>query len=382
MRFVQGAADCALIIPTRDRVMRLLDTLSRLAATDGPEVEVIVIDNGSVDGTPQRLANDYPQVKVVSLTKNQGTAARNAGVQQAKSLIVVMLDDDSGPAPGTLETLIAALQDPSLGIAACHIRLPNGDWEEGGSRHVHIGCGAAMRRRIFLDLGGYPSEYETYVEEYDLAYRVLAADLRVDYLDEAIVWHEPAARASFDYMVEKLTANNAYLATRFYPWDEAMSFIAWTVYRYSVFAEKREAHTGFRRAMEILPEKILRGQAQPQFLPERALDQVLPHRNTARSFYDLRASGLTQIAFLRAGKEIPGLIRAAHTAGLKIKAIYEPDNGLFSQVGQLFNVPIHPLTEFPKNDTTRLVIGGTSPGFVRNTLELARLNNLPEPTIP
>ncbi|NLH48596.1 MAG: glycosyltransferase [Myxococcales bacterium] len=382
MRFVSGAADCALIIPTRDRALRLLDTLSRIAATDGPAVEIIVIDNASVDGTPQRLAADYPQVKVITQSKNHGTAGRNDGVRHAESPIIVLLDDDSGPAPGTLEKLIAALRDPSLGIAACPVRLPNGVWEEGGSRHVHIGCGAAMRRRIFLDLGGYPNEYETYVEEYDLAYRVLAADLRVEYLDGAAVWHEPAARASYDYMVEKLTANNAYLATRFYPWDEAVSFIAWTVYRYSVFAAKREAQTGFRRAMESLPEKILRGQAQPHPLPERALDFILPHRDTARAFYELHTAGTTQIAFLRAGKEIPGLIRAARNAGLKVEAIYEPDDGLFGGVDQLFNVPIRPFSEVTPQMNARLVIGGTSPGFIRNTLELAAKHRLPAPAVP
>lgn len=378
MKFVAGPAACALIIPTRDRARRLLDTLSRIAATPGPEVEVVVVDNGSIDGTSQRLAAAYPAVQLIQAAQNLGTAARNQGARRAKSAVIFMLDDDSGPAAGTIETCLAALADPSLGIAAVHVRLPHGKWEEGGDRHVHIGCGAAMRRNVFLELGGYPSEYETYVEEYDLAYRVLAADLQVSYLDGAEVWHEPAARTSFDYMVEKLTANNVYLAARFYPWETALRTTAWMLYRYSRFAHQRGADNGFRRATEALPDKLLRGQRHAQLLPDRVLELILPERAAVPTFLSLRGRGKRGVCFLRAGKQIPGLLAAARQAGMRINGIYESPDGLFRDAGHLFDVPIRPLSDLNPGDDEAVVIGGTSPGFVINTRELAEEINLGE----
>jgi GT2 family glycosyltransferase len=328
------------------------------------------------------VAAAYPAVRVLSMDKNLGMAARNDGARAARSPAVLMLDDDSGPEPGTLELLLTALNDPSVGIAAALVRLPGGQYEEGGGRHVHIGCGAAFRRDVLLGLGGYHPEYECYVDEYDLAYRALAADLRVAYVPDALIWHEPNARSTYDYMVEKLTANNAYLAAKFYPWDEALRFIAWTTYRYSVFARKRGALTGFRRALEEMPDKILRGQTHRQTLPDRALDLVLPQRETARTFLALRSHRAREIAFLRAGKEIPGLIRAAQGAGLTVHAIYESPDGLLLDAGHLFGVPVRPVSEFKTRSAQTLFVGGTSPGFILNTLQAAADLGLPTPQVP
>ncbi|MDP8224850.1 MAG: glycosyltransferase [Candidatus Lernaella stagnicola] len=382
MRFVRGRADCALVIPTRDRTERLLATLARLGATPGPDVEVVVVDNGSVDSTVARVRKAHPDIQVLEMGANRGMAARNEGATRAESTVVLMLDDDSAPSAGTLEKLLEALQDPSLGIAACEVTLPNGEYEEGGSRHVHIGCGAAMRRDVLLDLGGYHPEYQCYVDEYDLAYRVLAADLQVRYVDGAHVWHEPAQRKSLDYMIESLTSNNAYLATKFLPRDEALRFISWIVFRYGYLAAKRGAYAGFRRGLEALPRKVMRGDAHRSPLPERVLDLVLSHRDTAACFFELMGKGIHGIRILRAGKEIPGLIRAAQHAALEVDAIYEPPEGLFADVGQLFDIPVRPLAEFKPDADRPLVVGGTSPGFVRNTLALAKQHGLPAPLVP
>lgn len=382
MRFIDQAADCAVVIPTRDRAQSLLKTLTRLADTPGPDLEIVIVDNGSVDGTAGHVVKAFPKVRIIPLPTNRGATARNDGIRQAKSPIVLTLDDDSGPFPGTVEKLVTALEDPSLGIAACPVLMPDGRFEEGGSRYVPVGCGAAFRRDVLLSLGGFHPEYKVYVEEYDLAYRFLAADLAVRYIDDAPVWHEPAPRPSLDHMVEMLTANNAYLATKFFPRVDALRFISWMVYRYSQFAAKKNATAGFQRGMERLADKVIRGDADHTLLPERVLDQVLPHRNTAPTFINLIGRGVERVAFLRAGKELPGLLTAAQNAGLKIEAIFEPPDGLFAEHDRLFDVPVRPLSAAHDADDATLVIGGTSYGFVRNTLALAQRAGLPTPLVP
>jgi len=383
MRFVPGPADCALVLPTRNRFSRLLQTLERIAQTPGPAVEVVIADNGSQDQTPRRIKQAFPKIKVLELGENLGTSARNAGAGEAESPIIFMLDDDSGPAPGTVEKIIAILEDPSIGAVACPIQLPDQSYEEGGSRHVFVGCGAAFRRKVFLDLGGYPREYETYVEEYDLAYRILAYDLAVEYVSDCVVWHEPAARDSFNYMVEKLTANNGYLAAKFYPAKEAAEFIAWMTFRYSIFARRKGAGLGFQKAVEALPGKILRGLTEHQILPDRVLDQILPQHYALPVMAALSIQSVRRIAFFRAGKEINGLIQAALDAGLEVMAIYEPPNGLLCDLTEIFGIPIQRYRGQPiPTEIDRLIIGGTSPGFIANTLRLAEENCLKNLVLP
>jgi len=376
MRFVREGACCALVMPTMDRARRIVQTLQRIAQTPGPDIEAIVVDNGSLDGTPHKIREAFDNVTVIELGANLGTAARNHGARAAKAPVVLMLDDDSGPYPGTVEEICRLLQDPSIGIIACPVVLPDGSFEEGGSRFVFIGCGAAFRRSVLLDIGEYPPEYETYVEEYDVAYRFLLHDLAVVFPDQCRVWHEPQARGSFDYMVEKLIANNGFLAMKYFPREDAARFISWIVYRYSVFAQQKNAQAGFRRAMEALPDKCLRGLMQRQVLPDRVLDIVMPQRETLPRFIALAAEGVRKIAFLRAGKEIPDLLRAAREAGLSVEAIYEPPYGLFAEVGQLNSAPVYPLPRYDPKKFERLVIGGASYGFIANTKRLAVDNHL------
>jgi len=372
MRFIQGEAACACVIPTRDRSRRLLATLEKISQTPGPDIEVVVLDNGSIDDTPQKVRDAYPDVTVIEMGKNLGTAARNVGAEQARSPVILMLDDDSGPLPGTVERIIEALADPSIGAVACRVLLPGGAFEEGGSRHVFIGCGAAFRKKVFLDIGGYDLEYETYVEEYDVSYRILANGLTVQFVEGCDVWHEPEARDSFDYMVEKLTANNAYLAAKYYPFPEAAEHVAWNVYRYGIFARQKSADAGYRRAMEMLPEKLQRGLTHRSELPAFVLQQIIPRQAALSNFIELTTQGVKRIAFFRAGKEIPGLIQAACDAKLEVTAIFEPAEGLLADVGQIHDVPVRDAAALPDAKAyDRIVIGGTSEGFVANSQKMA-----------
>ena len=157
--------------------------------------------------------------------------------------------------------------------------------------------------------------------------------------------------------------------------------MAWIAYRYSVFAQQKRAAAGFRRGMELLPEKILRGWADRIPLPDAVLAQVLAHRDAAPAFAALARRGVRRIAFLRAGKEIPGLIRAAHEAGLRVEFILEKENGLLAQADRLFDIPVRPASDGPV-DVDRIIVGGTSPGFIHNTLAYAKDAALPDVIAP
>ncbi len=367
MRFVQKNAPAAFVMPTRNRRSRLAKTLMQLAATPGPDVEVIVVDNDSDDKTGVSAKEQYPDLKLIRLKSNLGTMARNIGVEAAHAPVVIMLDDDSWPQRGVAEKLIAALDDGALGIAACMIRLPDKSWEEGGSKFVHIGCGAAFRREEFLRFGGYPPVYETYVEEYELAYRCLEAGKAVRFDESWTVCHEPAARDDFNYMVEKLTANNIYLAWKFFPDDEASRFIDWFMRRYEILADKKCAMKGFQAARDAADKMKSEALKDRSILSDETLDLVVCRRNASHIF---RKSSDVHgpLAFYRAGKEILDLVEAAQKSGREVAAIY--DSGLMADAGRIGGVDVLPLDRAQEFSGT-FVIGGTSPGFIKNTRLLA-----------
>ncbi|MCI4066543.1 glycosyltransferase family 2 protein [Micromonospora sp. R77] len=90
--------DVTIVVATRNRRDQLLDLLPRHTAP------VIVVDNGSDDGTPAAVAAAFPRVRVVALGRNAGAgAARNVGVALADTPFVAFADDDSYWAPGSLE---------------------------------------------------------------------------------------------------------------------------------------------------------------------------------------------------------------------------------------------------------------------------------------
>src|SRR3954451_4572600 len=86
-----------VVVMTRDRWSDLRRSLPR------HEAPVILVDNGSSDGTPDLVRQHFPDVEVVEVGHNLGAVARNVGVTRARTPYVAFADDDSWWAPGALE---------------------------------------------------------------------------------------------------------------------------------------------------------------------------------------------------------------------------------------------------------------------------------------
>ena len=145
-----------------------------LQALDYPNFEVIVVNDGSTDDTPQ-IVNEYP-VRLIS-TPNRGLSnARNTGCREARGEIVAYIDDDAYPDPHWLLYLSYAYQTTDhAGIGGPNI-APEGDGPiakcvanaPGGPVHVlltddiaeHIpGCNMSFRRDVLLEIGGFDPVY-------------------------------------------------------------------------------------------------------------------------------------------------------------------------------------------------------------------------------
>ena len=210
----------SVVIPTFNRRESLRQTLIGLMCQTHPDFEVVVVDDGSTDGT-EDLLHEFKRVAsfpLVPLSQtNAGPArARNRGAITALGDILVFLDDDTEPHPGCVaahaalhagrEKLVAIgpmLPDPArrpdepLWIAWEHAMLrkqydafATREWWPPGPNHFYTG-NASLRRDLFLSVGGFDVAY-TRQEDVELAHRLAARrNVEFTFAPEASVYHRP-----------------------------------------------------------------------------------------------------------------------------------------------------------------------------------------------
>lgn len=203
-------ATVTAVIATRNRRPELCTTLERLS--DLPErPRIIVVDNGSRDGTAQAVRRAFPRVELISLPRNRGASARNVGVRRAGTPYVAFSDDDSWWEPGALSRAVAVLDaSPRTGmVAAATLVGPQGAPDPlnalmaasplprgrlPGPRVLgFLGCAAVARRQAYLAAGGYSRLLFIGGEEELLAYDLAAKGWSVSYRDDVISRHWPSA---------------------------------------------------------------------------------------------------------------------------------------------------------------------------------------------
>jgi len=242
------------IIPTRDRPEQLALTLGAIGRLDhGVPVEVIVIDNASrFPPTPARTLANGASVTLLLNAENEGAAARNRGAERARHEWVVMLDDDSAPMDARFVEVLR-VAEPDVACIGAEVLLADDRHEAGGLPEVPIGCGLAIRRDLFLALGGYDADFHYYAEEYDLAARILLSGMRTVYDRRFRVLHRKVAEGrDFDLILERLVRNNGWVEQRYAPEGIVEDAIASMLDRYRAVAEKEDALPGFARGLSAL----------------------------------------------------------------------------------------------------------------------------------
>lgn len=179
-----------------------LDSLMRL---NYPDYEVILVDDGSKDATPE-IAERFPQVQVIRQENRGLSVARNVGAEAARGEIVAYTDDDCVADENWLLYLVRAMQDQQAeAIGGPNITPVNDNWtarcvsvSPGNPSHVmlddqhaeHVpGCNMAFRRDVLLKLGGFDPQYRTAGDDVDICWRLLDAGCKIGFAPGALVWH-------------------------------------------------------------------------------------------------------------------------------------------------------------------------------------------------
>ncbi len=229
-----------VVIPNYNGKAFMQDCLTALVTQTSREFEVLVVDNGSTDGSADGLEAWYPGVKVHKLDHNYGfSRAVNEGIRLSECEYVILLNNDTIPFPDYVEQLIRAMDEdgrrfsvsPKM-IQAYHRDLLDdaGDsycllgwaFQRGvgqpaeqfskGERLFSACAGAAIyRREVFEEIGYFDDRHFAYLEDIDVGYRAL--------IHGYINWYEPLAKvyhvgsgtsgSKYNAFKVKLTARNS-----------------------------------------------------------------------------------------------------------------------------------------------------------------------------
>jgi glycosyltransferase involved in cell wall biosynthesis len=192
----------SVVIPTYDRIETLPRSLDSVINQTFSDWELIVVDDGSTDGTDEMILRDYPAVRLHRQENTGVSAARNAGVALASGEWIAFLDSDDAWLPEKLERQLSVLaNEPELRLSHTNeIWIRNGrrvnqpkEYAKAGG-HLYRQClplccicpsSALIRRDLFDEIGGFDEAFLV-CEDYDLWLRITARE-PVHYLDEALV---------------------------------------------------------------------------------------------------------------------------------------------------------------------------------------------------
>ena len=206
----------AVVIPVRDRVQLLGRALDSVLAQVRPADEIVVVDDGSVDGSADLVKQAYPGVKLLVQAPAGVSAARNGGIANSSSDWLAFLDSDDAWHPDKLQRQLTAIsQRPSMKICHCdEIWLRNGRRVNPMRKHARYGgwvferclplccispSTALVHRDVFASVGVFDETLPA-CEDYDLWLRV-SARFPVLYLDEKLAtrWGGHADQLSARY---------------------------------------------------------------------------------------------------------------------------------------------------------------------------------------
>lgn len=196
----------SIVILTFNRKEVLREGLNELLALKYDQLEIVVVDNCSEDGTREMIRNEFPGVQLVESENNLGIAGRNLGLKHARGEIVVTLDDDvSGISGHELDYLRTQFsKHPHLGAVCfkvvhfvtgevcnwCHHRRSDIDADNSFVTYEITEGAVAFRRRVLDASGYYPEQFFISHEGIDLAFRIMNAGYTVEYDGAISVLHK------------------------------------------------------------------------------------------------------------------------------------------------------------------------------------------------
>lgn len=211
--------DVSVVIPNWNGANHLPVCLAALRAQTHEGFEVVLVDNGSSDGSVALARHEFPAVRVIELDKNYGfSRAVNEGIRAARGAVIALLNNDTEAAPEWLAAGMAALERRErAGLAACRVMYMDrrdvidstgDDYTPWGAvfnrghlepfsdkftseQNIFGICGSAafIRKSVFDDIGLFDENFFAYYEDLDINLRAKLRGWDCVYAPDAVVYH-------------------------------------------------------------------------------------------------------------------------------------------------------------------------------------------------
>ncbi|UQZ76070.1 glycosyl transferase [Niallia circulans] len=204
----------SIVLLSWNRKDDVIESLTRIQEINYDSLEIIVVDNGSTDGTQEMVERDFPHVHLLRMYKNVGIEAYNIGFENARGEFIVIIDDDSFPEQNSIQRMVDRFnEDPELGVVAFDVRnfyqyddmrrdnIVESTTKIDSNQYIMSfnGAGAGVRKSVFKQAGYYPEEFFLYHNELDVAYRIWNNGYKIQSFSDIISYHKysPVNRSSW-----------------------------------------------------------------------------------------------------------------------------------------------------------------------------------------
>jgi GT2 family glycosyltransferase len=219
----------SMVVVNYNGLAHLETFLDAARAQDYPaaSLEIIVVDNGSSDGSVKYLRQHHPMVRVIENSQNRGFAeANNQGALLAAGRYLALLNNDMRMAPDWIRRMVEHLEAAGTDVVCAGGRIlswdgqandfiggamafngmgaqpgfgtPAGEPAEGYPSELLFACGGSMviEREVYLRVGGFDADYFAYFEDVDLGWRLWVLGYRVTFCPTAVTYHRSHGTAS------------------------------------------------------------------------------------------------------------------------------------------------------------------------------------------
>jgi GT2 family glycosyltransferase len=267
--------------------------LYSLGQQTGVNIDVVVVDNGSTDGSVALVSEKYPWVRFLALDKNYGfTGGNNAAIRDTLargSEYAILLNNDTFAAPDFVSRMVAVIEsDPRIAVVCPKIYFahrPHMLWYAGGdfslwtsiTRHrgwkeidrgqfdyqheitQATGCAMLVRCSAIQDVGLFDERFWAYVEDLDWSIRFVKRGYRLVFAPDARVWHHDGVTAvkslgSGSQAIRQFhsTRNMVFLARKHVKWWQLPTYVTgFTMHHIIFYTSLRLWRRDFRALLAI-----------------------------------------------------------------------------------------------------------------------------------